>query len=131
MSRNDEFESGRGLPEVEISWMPADYAWNPSGKHTVLAHIGNEQVGSLQWDDDGNLDTIQVKTKHRRQGLATRMLHSARSIAAQNGLTPPTFAKEFTKLGEKWRKSTDLPEATESAKQGTLNRRYADPWKRR
>lgn len=112
--------------------MPASHLGNPTGKHKVLAYDSKEnEIGSLQWDDEGNLDTIQVMAKHRRKGLGTRMLDAARQISQQEGITPPSHAEEFTALGEKWRSAVGLPEATKSQKHGKLNKDYGNPWKRR
>lgn len=51
---------------------------------------------------------VRVKTQYRRQGIATQMLQTARTISEQHGLVPPTFAQKVTDLGHKWGKTTGL-----------------------
>ena len=68
---------------------------------TVTAHIGDEQVGTMDLRKDGSVSYLSVKTRHQRKGIATAMW----SYAKDKGLNPSHSPSSQTEAGKKWAES--------------------------
>ena len=70
--------------------------------HTVVAKIGDEEVGDMLWNAE-RIGGLGVQEEHRRKGIATGLWNKAKEVAKQNKDIPkPRHSPERTDAGDAW-----------------------------
>jgi GNAT superfamily N-acetyltransferase len=75
--------------------------------HKITAHIGDKQVGSLEWHPKtGRVMGVEVDSEHRRKGIGTQMWFQAIQAASNSRrIKKPIHSAERTDAGDKWAKT--------------------------
>lgn len=99
-------------PHVRFS-KANEYSNHGSRVHVIeiedhrTGQTGKNSIASMGWrKDTGEITGISVNSKYRRLGIANTMLHEARSIAQEHGLTPPIHSADRTEMGDAWAKAS-------------------------
>lgn len=68
------------------------------------------EVGTITWDADSGLSTIEVAKGSRRKGIASSLWNRAQAHAEAKGWTKPVLPLEMDKEGRAWARSLNRPE---------------------
>jgi hypothetical protein len=97
-----------------------DRHFDPSdtyGLHAIEYRSGGTQVGRISWNpESGTVDRVETHPDYRRQGIATRLWHDARSVTPHLRHDTPD---EMSDDGLSWARAVGGPNAP-SAHQGVL-----------
>jgi ribosomal protein S18 acetylase RimI-like enzyme len=75
--------------------------------HELQMFHGNERIGEMLWHHGtGEIQGINIRPEHRRQGAATTLLGHARQLAENTrGVTRPRHSADRTTAGDAWARS--------------------------
>lgn len=81
-----------------------------SDDHQVNAFIddpfGRMHMGSLRWNQEGEITGVYVPKRLRRRGIATAMFKIAHEVAeGMEDMNPPEHAADRTPEGDAWAKA--------------------------
>ena len=83
------------------------YLFNPQyDEHEVTASDNSGQLGYLRWDNsDGEVSSLYVSDKRRREGIGTAMWETAHEEAEKRKVIAPEHSSRRTEAGDSWSKS--------------------------
>jgi len=76
-----------------------------SGRHRIDLFNSSGAVGFIEWDEDGEVNTIHIGDKIRRIGLGTYLWDLANEISEKNKWNPPEHSSRRTEAGDLFARS--------------------------
>lgn len=94
------------------------------GMHRIDLFNNNGAVGYIEWDEDGEVNTIHIGDKLRRMGLGTHLWELATQLSEKAGWEPPQHSSRRTEAGDAFAQSIGgyIPRLTDDIDGWTTDR---------